>query len=139
MPDIEIIEKHIESYILDLENLKKNKNITVKQISEDIDRLWILERGLYLLIQNLLDMLAHIVSSDFNEPWDFYSDLGEILESKHIISQSQKELLNQMVGFRNRLSHEYLSLDKEVLADVINNRLNDFNVFLLIIKDYCKI
>lgn len=139
MPDLVIIEKHILSYISDLENLKKHKNVTYEEIRANKDLLWTLERGIYLLTQNLFDMLAHIISADFNEKWDYYSDISEILKQKNIISHEEKDILNQMVGFRNRLSHEYLSLDLNVLTDIINNRLDDFNKFLLIIKNYCKL
>jgi len=139
MPDLEIIEKHLETYISDLENLKKHKNVSVDNIKNNKDLLWTLERGLYLLIQNLLDTFAHIVSADFNETWDFYNDIGEILEKHNLISLEDKELLNQMVGFRNRLSHEYLSLEPDILTDIVNNRLQDFNKFLIIIKNYCKL
>jgi len=139
MPDLEIIEKHLQSYIGDLKNLEKYSKVTIDEIKGNKDLLWILERGLYLLLQNLLDMLAHIVSSDFNERWDFYTDLGEILEQKKIITSDDKILLDKMVGFRNRLSHEYLSLELNVLTDVVNNRLIDFHKFLMIIKNYCKL
>lgn len=139
MPDLVIIEKHILSYISDLENLKKHKNVTYEEIKTNKDLLWILERGIYLLTQNLFDMLAHIVSADFNEKWDYYSDIAEILRQKNIISHEEKDILNQMVGFRNRLSHEYLSLDLNVLTDIMNNRLDDFSRFLAIIKNYCKL
>ncbi len=139
MPDIEIIEKHLQAFISDLENLKKYSKVTVDEIKGDKDLLWILERGLYLLLQNLLDMLAHIVSADFNERWDYYNDIGEILERNKIISKKERDLLNKMIGFRNRLSHEYFSLELEVLVDIMNNRLEDFDKFLAIIKVYCKI
>jgi len=139
MPDLEIIEKRIASFIEDLQNLKKYQNVTTEDIKKDKDLLWILERGLYLLIQNLLDMLAHIVSADFNEKWDAYTDINDILVKHTIITEEDKMVLNQMAGFRNRLSHEYLSLDTNVLIDIINNRLSDFSKFLLIIKNYCKL
>lgn len=139
MPDLEIIEKHIQSYISDLENLKKHKNVTLEEIKSNKDLLWILERGIYLLIQNLFDMLAHIISADFNERWDYYSDIAEILKIKNIISEEDEIILNNMVGFRNRLSHEYLSLELNVITDIVNNRLDDFNKFLVLIKNYCKI
>ena len=139
MPDLEIIEKHIQSYISELENLKKQRNVTLEEIQTNRDLLWILERGIYLLIQNLLDMFAHIVSADFNEKWDYYSDIVEILKRKNIISEEDKIILNNMVGFRNRLSHEYLSLELNVLTDIVNNRLDDFNKFLILIKNYCKL
>jgi len=139
MPDLEIIEKHIQSYISDLENLKKHKNVTPEEIKADKDLLWILERGIYLLIQNLFDMLAHIISADFNEKWDYYSDIAEILKQKNVVTEEDKIILNNMVGFRNRLSHEYLSLEVNVLTDIVNNRLDDFSKFLMILKNYCKI
>jgi hypothetical protein len=53
MPDLEIIEKHIQSYISDLENLKKHKGIALQELETNKDLLWILERGIYLLTQNL--------------------------------------------------------------------------------------
>jgi len=139
MPDLEIIKKHIQSYLSDLENLKKYKNVTLEEIKANKDLLWILERGIYLLIQNLFDMLAHIISADFNERWDYYSDIADILKQKKLISEEDKIILNNMVGFRNRLSHEYLSLELNVLTDILNNRLVDFSRFLIIIKDYCKL
>jgi len=139
MPDLEIIEKHISSYLSDLKNLEKHKNVSLEEINSNKDLVWILERGIYLLIQNLFDMLAHIVSADFKERWDFYSDIGEILAKQKVISEEDKILLNQMAGFRNRLSHEYLSPELNVLADIMHNRLSDFSKFLTIIKNYCKI
>jgi uncharacterized protein YutE (UPF0331/DUF86 family) len=139
MPDIEIIEKHISSYLTDVDNLKKHLGITLSDVNSDKDLLWVLERGIYLLIQNLFDMLAHIVSADFKVSWDSYTDIAEILAVKKVISEEDKTLLQQMAGFRNRLSHEYLSLDARVLVDIINNRLNDFDKFLFIIKHYCGI
>lgn len=139
MPDLEIIEKRLSTFIDDLQNLKKYQTITIEAIKADKDLVWILERGLYLLIQNLFDIFAHIVTADFNEKWDYYSDISDILFKHNIISQEDKITLNQMSGFRNRLSHEYLALDIGVLADIVNNRLNDFTKFLIIIKNYCKL
>jgi uncharacterized protein YutE (UPF0331/DUF86 family) len=101
MPDLEIIKKRISSFINDLENLKRHKNITLEEIKSNQDVLWILERGIYLLIQNLFDMLAHIVSADFKESWDFYTDLADILEKHKVISEGDNIILKQMAGFRN--------------------------------------
>lgn len=42
MPDLEIIEKHISSFIEDLDNLKKYKNVSIEKIKADKDLLWIL-------------------------------------------------------------------------------------------------
>ena len=139
MPDLEIIEKHLSAYISDLRNLEKHSPVDTNDLKKNTDLLWILERGVYLLIQNLFDMLALIVSADFTEKWDYYSDISEILYKNSIISDEEKKVLTQMAGFRNRLSHKYLGLEADVLADIVNNRLNDFSKFLQLIKKYCKL
>jgi len=139
MPDLEIIRRHLASFTADLENLKKHKDVSVEKIKADTDLLWILERGMYLLLQNLFDMLAHIVAADFHGNWESYSEISDILYQHEVISEEDKETLNKMAGFRNRLSHEYLSLDMDVLVDIVNNRLPDFSRFLSVIKNYCKI
>jgi len=139
MPDLEIIEKHLTTFLADLENLQKHKNITIEEVKRDKDLQWILERGIYLLIQNLFDVLAHIVAADFKENWDYYTDIAEILFKNKVISKEDEQILKQMAGFRNRLAHEYLSLDTEILVDIVNNRLSDFSKFMLIIKNYCNI
>jgi len=139
MPDLEIIEKRLAIFVADLENLQKHRNISVEELKRDRDLEWILERGIYLLIQNLFDMLAHIVAADLKENWDYYSDIAEILSKYKVISKEDEQILKQMAGFRNRLAHEYLSLDTDVLVDIVNNRLSDFSKFVLIIKDYCNI
>ncbi|MCH7772478.1 MAG: DUF86 domain-containing protein [Bacteroidetes bacterium] len=139
MPDIERIKKHLSALLSDLKNLEKHKNITREDLAKDTDLLWILERGIYLSIQNLFDMMAHIASADFNLKWEQYSDIPELLFNENLINESERSLLVQMAGFRNRLSHDYLGLDLDILVDIVNNRIPDFRNFLKIIKDYCKI
>ena len=139
MPDVERIKKHLAEMILCIENLEKHKGITAENLKSNLDLLWIIERGIYLSIQNLFDILAHIVSADFDSKWETYSDIAEILFNKKLMNEDDKNLLIQMAGFRNRLSHEYLSMELNVLADILNNRLSDFLKFLLIIKNYCKL
>jgi len=139
MPDIERIKKHLSALLSDLKNLENHKNITKEDLAKDTDLLWILERGIYLSIQNLYDMMAHIASADFDLKWEQYSDIPDLLFNKNLINENERNLLIQMAGFRNRLSHDYLGLDTDILVDIVNNRLPDFRNFLKIIKDYCKI
>ena len=139
MPDLEKIKKHLDSIIIDLDNLQKRKNITIENLKNDLDLLWIIERGLYLLIQNLLDIFAHIAAADFKLQWESYSDLIEIIFAKKLISKNDKDELTQIVGFRNRLSHDYLSLDNEILVEVMQNKLSNFSKYIEVIKNYCKL
>lgn len=139
MPDIERIKIHLSAMFQSIGNLEKHKGISPSDLKSDLDLLWTLERGIYLVIQNLFDILAHIVSADFDSQWESYSDIAKILFDKKLIDENDNDILIQMAGFRNRLSHDYLSLDSDVLVDIINNRLPDFSKFMSVIKNYCNI
>ncbi len=139
MPDLERVKKHLADMIRSIENLEKHKGISFSDLQSDLDLLWIVERGVYLTIQNLFDILAHITAADFDSQWESYSDIAEILFNKNVIDETDKNQLIQMAGFRNRLSHDYLSLELSILVEIVNNRLSDFSKFLSIIKNYCNL
>ncbi len=138
-PNTEIIEKHLEKFIDDFSHLAKHKNISFEQLERDRDLYWAIERGLFLVIQNLVDMFAHIVAYDFNDNWDYYSEIAEILHKYEVINDEQKEMLINIIGFRNRLSHEYLSLDKNTIVGILQNRLQDLKQLAEIIRNYCNL
>jgi len=102
MYKIEVIKKHLIDLLSALKNLKKYKNLEMSDLLDNLDLIWILERGIYLCIQNILDIFAHIVSSDLNLKWESYSDIAMELKRSNIISDEEKGLLILMAGFRNR-------------------------------------
>lgn len=138
MPDLKKIRMHLLALNTALENLEKHKNLKIADLKSDLDLLWILERGVYLTIQNLLMMFAHIASSDINREWETYSELPLILSANEIIDAKEKELLTRLIGFRNRLNHECTSVSPEILADIVDNRLDDIVLLRKCITRYCK-
>lgn len=138
MPDTELMRLHLTALTAVLENLEKHRNLDVADLKYDLDRIWILERGVYLTIQNLLMMFAHIASSDINREWETYSELPLILSANEIIDAKEKELLTRLIGFRNRLNHECTSVSPEILADIVDNRLDDIVLLRKCITRYCK-
>lgn len=77
MYDKSVIEKHLTALVLDLKNLEKYKNVTEEEIKGDTDLLWILERGIYLSLQNIFDCLSHIISASLNKKWESYADISK--------------------------------------------------------------
>ena len=139
MPDREAVRRHLLALVSDISRLKKHTPCTPAQLQRNPDLLWILERGLYLCIQNLLDVFTHIIAADLNEQWDSYSDAAGVLQKHGVLSADQGQLLNKMIGLRNRLTHDYLTLDADILLDLVNSRLDDFLVFAEIVSEYCDI
>ena len=56
-------------------------------------------------------------------------DLFEKLEQAGIISSSRNESLKKMKAFRNILVHEYGHIDDMIVYEVLQNNLNDFEIF----------
>jgi uncharacterized protein YutE (UPF0331/DUF86 family) len=139
MPDLEVVTKHLHAMAGAIAELKRHAPYDEKRLRANLDQLWILERGLYLCIQNILDCFSHIISADLNDQWDSYSEAASILRNRGIINTGQEELLNKMIGLRNRLSHQYLGLSLAVLTDVGNNRLGDITDLANQIARYCNL
>jgi uncharacterized protein YutE (UPF0331/DUF86 family) len=56
-------------------------------------------------------------------------DIFEKLERTGIISQSLKETLKEMKGFRNILVHEYGEVDDQIVYKAVKTRSGDFDGF----------
>ncbi len=136
MYDKEVIAKHLAGLLKDLENLSKHKGVSEEDIKQNLDLLWILERGIYLSLQNIFDVFAHLISAKFNRSWESYAEIAVVLFEEKLIDEVKRNLLIQMAGFRNRLSHDYLGLDLNVITDIVNNKLDDLYSFARLISDF---
>jgi uncharacterized protein YutE (UPF0331/DUF86 family) len=83
------------------------------------------ERFLHLAIEALIDVGNHAVSDLNLGPVNWYSDIPNLLESKGILTREQKDLFLKMIGFRNALMHDYCDIDRRIVYDVLENRLDD--------------
>ncbi len=136
MPDSERLRRHLLALVSYVEQLKTNVPVSEEALRHNPDLRWILERGIYLCIQNILDSFSHIISADFNEQWETYADVAALIQQHDLISKEQEEILHKMIGVRNRLSHDYMNLDYDILSDIVNTNLDDFLIFAKIIAQY---
>jgi uncharacterized protein YutE (UPF0331/DUF86 family) len=60
----------------------------------------------------------------------------ELLARAGAIPAPLAKKLQGMVGFRNVLVHEYRELDLKIMADVIENRMDDLIEFTNLVMDY---
>jgi uncharacterized protein YutE (UPF0331/DUF86 family) len=85
---------------------------------------------LQLAIQAALDVASHIVSDErLGEP-ENNRRLFELLVENGWVTGSLARPLARMVGFRNILVHGYQGVDKAVVRDVAENRLDDLCAFV---------
>jgi uncharacterized protein YutE (UPF0331/DUF86 family) len=138
MPNWEIIEQHIQNMEEALAQLSKYKNISLEEFQKDLGLIWIVEEGLEILIQNLLDMGGHLLASEIKNDWEDYGEVISKLGQHGIIPKEFSERIKEMAGLRNILIHEYLKIDLSKLFDYLEYRLEDFIQFVKYIREYKK-
>jgi len=56
---------------------------------------------------------------------NWYSDIPTILAENGYIDAQLKEYWIQIIGFRNVLVHDYLDIDRKIVYEVLQHRLDD--------------
>jgi uncharacterized protein YutE (UPF0331/DUF86 family) len=138
MLDREVIETHLQNMEEALTNLGRYRTLTVEEIQEDLSLIWILEKGLEILIQNVLDIGAHILASEIRNDWDDYGEIILKLGHHGIVPMDFSRKIQGMAGLRNILIHEYLRVDVPRLYDYLQNRLGDFTDFMSHVQRYLE-
>ena len=96
----------------------------------------IVEKGLEILIQNLLDIGAHLLAPEIKNDWEDYGEVILKLGKHGVIPQEFSDRIKGMAGLRNILIHEYLRIDLNKLFDYLKYRLEDFIQFIRYIREY---
>ncbi len=135
MVDRQVIEAHLQNMEEALANLGRYRNLSLEEFRKDLSLVWIVEKGLEILIQNLLDIGAHILASEIKTDWDDYREIILKLGHQGIIPMDFSEGI-QGIGLRNILIHEYLRVDVPKLYEYLKNRLGDFTDYMSYIQEY---
>lgn len=121
----EVIRKRLnklDEYLKILIDLKK---YSLEEFLSTPEYYGSVERFLQLAIETTVDIGNHIVADLGLGEVNWYSDIVAILEEKNFISIDLREKWIRMVGFRNILVHDYLEVDREIVYEVLHNRLGD--------------
>ena len=126
MVNKEILRKRlgkIEEYLGILDRLKR---FTREEFLGDPERYGSAERFLHLSIEVINDLGNHVIADLNLGDVNWQSDIPRILFERGYVSEELRDNWIRMVGFRNVLVHEYLSIDHELVYDVLSNNLGDF-------------
>lgn len=106
--------------------LRTLQRYSFAEFSEDPERYGSVERFLHLTIESLTDLGSHAIADENLGEVNWYSDIPTILADKGFITPEQREMWIKMIGFRNVLVHRYGDIDRRIVYDVLQNRLQDF-------------
>ncbi|MDP2755139.1 MAG: DUF86 domain-containing protein [Nitrospirota bacterium] len=115
-----------ESYLKQILT-KKDPGITL--FVKDSDLQSIILFNLIQAIQSCIDMGSHIISDSEWETPSTQAEIFEILASKKVITKAIAKKMIQMVGFRNRIVHEYEKTDMKIVHTVWKKHIADIESF----------
>ncbi len=138
MVDEQVIEQHLQNMEEALANLGRYRDLSLEEFEKDLSLIWIAEKGLQILIQNLLDIGAHLLASEIKNDWDDYGEIILKLGQHGIIPRDFSEKIQGMAGLRNILIHEYLRVDVSKIYDLLKNRMGDFTDFMSYVQSYLE-
>jgi uncharacterized protein YutE (UPF0331/DUF86 family) len=133
----ELVRKQLKELKTYLQQLEKYKSIEAQELSDNLELAWVIERGLQLSIQLILDIGNHILAEE-GIMVENYSEIFDKLVKIEVLPEGFADKIKGMAGFRNILVHDYLEVDKEIVAQVVNNNLDDFYKFAQYVYSYLE-
>lgn len=136
----------LETINVKMKELQKNlillKSVSVyinhENLKEDMIRYWGIERGIQISIECILDISNIIVSVLNIEKPDTYRECILALSNEGILPKQFGKQIANMVSFRNILVHDYMSVDEEIMVDILKNHLDDFVKFMHYVNKWTK-
>lgn len=119
MVDKNVILKRAEQIDKHLEKISPYSTLSKEDFLKDEKAQDIVEYNLFQIVNHLADIVQHIVvDENYGLPQSNY-DASYILYEKGILDNSDLDLLKKMIGFRNAIGHDYISLDKEIVYSTL--------------------
>ncbi len=128
------------SYVLSkIKRLKARHGPSRDDFLENEDLQDIVLHNLQLAIQGCIDLGTHIVT---DEGWGVPGSFSEVfykLEEHSIIPKELSERLVEMVGFRNRIIHDYEDIDLNIVYEAWHQGIKDIEKYVLQIGEHFRL
>ena len=135
MVDQQVIGKRLEKMEQSLRKIDRFKHLTWEEFNQDDLVQDVVEYNLLIAINLMVDIAAHVVvDAKMGVPDTLAESFHFLYQNKHI-SEEQYQLFRRMTAFRNKLTHEYLTIDTKVVYRIMQDHIQDFRQFILLIHD----
>jgi len=126
--DAAVVRRHLLSIDRALQTLGKHRGRSVDLLRSDREECWVVERGLQLCTQNVLDVATHLAASAGRDVPDYATAIDQLADLGVLPGEFVKRF-RAVAGFRNVIVHGYLDVDLEIVHRLLNERLDDFAEF----------
>ena len=130
MVDPGLILKRAEQIEKHLERIRPFASLSYDAFIKDSITQDVIEYNLFQVVNHLIDIFQHVVvDEEYGFPETAY-EAAQILLTKGILGQEEAESFKQMVGFRNVVGHDYISINKEVVYQILTHGEKDIRALL---------
>lgn len=99
------------------------------QLARDEELQWLVERGLQLGCEIVLDTANHVLAGAFGRSTETYEQLLDSLAAEEVMSPELRADLRGLGGFRNVLVHGYLEIDPARVTAALEKAPEQFERF----------
>jgi uncharacterized protein YutE (UPF0331/DUF86 family) len=131
-----VILRKLQALDQSLAELRSLGEVTVQALEEDWRVLRAVERNLQVLVEIVIDVCQRLISLSHQTPAATGTEAVE--RCIQLGALSRNIAYEKMVGFRNFIVHRYERVDVEILVDMVNRRLEDFERFRNEVLDYVR-
>ncbi len=135
VPDLDVARRHLAAMDRAVAQLRKHAGRSEAELRGNLDALWVVERGLQLCAQNVIDLATHIATSRGLDVPDYASSI-DALGAAGILEPAFAAQFRAVAGLRNVLVHGYLEVDVARLHQILQQRLDDFTVFATALRSH---
>ena len=118
----------LESYTTELERLAAT--LSRSAFDGTLSTQWMIEHGLQLAIECILDVGNHLVAGEQLGSPQSYREVIDLLGQRGILPAEFVSRVQGMPGFRNILVHDYLAVDTGVVWDILQRGPGQFREFI---------
>ena len=126
--DSSVVRRHLAALREALANLRRHSGATPEMLRADMDLRWTVEHGLQLCAQNAIDIATHLAAAAGLDASDYASAIDRLADA-NVIPAEFGARFRRIAGFRNVLVHDYVEVDLDVVARVLDENLGDFEEF----------
>ena len=136
--DRALVRRKLAAISRNLADLQPIAHLTLPEYMSDRLRRKAVERLLQEVVEAAVDVNLHVLRAlDVELPGDYYTSFIEL--GRHgVIKQQLTEQLAPAAGLRNRLVHEYDSIDDALVLRAVRLAGKDFGDFVTAMDDYLR-
>ena len=136
--DRALVRRKLAAISQNLSDLRPIADLSLSEYMSDRLRRKAVERLLQEVVEAAVDVNLHVLRTlEVELPGDYYTSFIE-LGRRGVIAQELAEQLAPAAGLRNRLVHEYDTIDDSIVLDAVGLANHDFRAFVTAIEGYLR-